>query len=106
MLHFLRDSHFLGPDFQGKNKSSENQSQNIFPLPKWEDIISVDIQGGASGQGENVEKMETLLILQPLTMNPNRLLWRSQISFKVKNQQLLYLQIALFKFTLGRTSRR
>ncbi|RVW31607.1 Retrovirus-related Pol polyprotein from transposon RE1 [Vitis vinifera] len=34
------------------------------------------MQGGASGQGENVEKMETLLILQPLTMNPNRLLWR------------------------------
>ncbi|RVW46160.1 hypothetical protein CK203_076170 [Vitis vinifera] len=41
----------------GENRSSEDQSQDIFPLPKWEEIISVDTQGGASGQGKNVEKI-------------------------------------------------
>ncbi|RVX08316.1 hypothetical protein CK203_017641 [Vitis vinifera] len=42
---------------EGENRSSEDQSQDIFPLPKWEEIISVDTQGGASGQGKNVEKI-------------------------------------------------
>ena len=68
MLPFSRHSYFSSLDLQGENRSSEDQPQNIFPLPKWEDIVSVDTQDGASGQGENVEKIENPLIL-PATEN-------------------------------------
>lgn len=66
--YLFRDSYFSSLDLQGENRSSEDQPQNIFPLPKWEDIVSVDTQDGASGQGENVEKIENPLIL-PATEN-------------------------------------
>ena len=58
MLPFFEtQGYFTGSNLQEENRSSEDQSQDIFPLPKWEEIISVDTQGGASGQGKNVEKI-------------------------------------------------
>ena len=116
---FETQGYLTGPNLQGENRSSEDQSQDIFPLPKWEEIISVDAQGGALGQGENVEKIETSLVLPATENEPKQVplevsyqfqsqelavsahsdqfqrqekqqLLHTWISFRVKNQQLLH----------------